>query len=96
MQPARAKDIREAIDKVAAIRPRRSDPSEPNSGTRLLPRVSNGKTQNNLRALKGVPSGLRIRVGANLKSSWRVWYTLDRRTGVTSVFEIAPREEAYR
>jgi hypothetical protein len=51
---------------------------------------------NNLRALKGVPNGFRNRVGANLKSRWRVSYTLDRRTGVTSVFEIAPREGAYR
>ena len=42
MQPAKAKDIREAIDKVAA------DPTAPN---------------NNLRALKGVPNGFRIRVG---------------------------------
>jgi hypothetical protein len=36
MQPAKAKDIREAIDKVAA------DPTAPN---------------NNLRPLKGVPTG---------------------------------------
>jgi mRNA-degrading endonuclease RelE of RelBE toxin-antitoxin system len=42
MQPTKAKDIREAIDKVAA------DPTAPN---------------NNLRALKGVPNGFRIRVG---------------------------------
>src|ERR1700730_13493799 len=50
MQPAKAKDIREAIDKVAA------DPTAPN---------------NNLRPLKGVPNGFRIRVG-----DWRVSYTL--------------------
>jgi hypothetical protein len=49
MQPAKAKDIREAIDKVAA------DPTAPN---------------NNLRALKGVPNGFRIRVGASLRSNW--------------------------
>jgi hypothetical protein len=42
MQPAKAKDIREAVDKVAA------DPTAPN---------------NNLRPLKRVPNGFRIRVG---------------------------------
>jgi mRNA interferase RelE/StbE len=67
MQPSKAKDIREAIDNVAA---------DPN---------------NNLRPLKGVPNGFRIRVG-----NWRVSYTLDRRAGVMSVFEIAPRGGAYR
>jgi len=75
MQPAKAKDIREAIDKVAA------DPTAPN---------------NNLRALKSVPNGFRIRVGAGLRSDWRVSYTLDRQAGVMSVFEIAPRGGAYR
>jgi len=75
MQPAKAKDIREAIDKVAA------DPTAPN---------------NNLRALKSVPNGFRIRIGASLRSNWRVSYTLDRQAGVMSVFEIAPRGGAYR
>jgi mRNA interferase RelE/StbE len=70
MQPAKAKDIREAIDKVAA------DPTAPN---------------NNLRALRGVQDGFRIRAG-----DWRVSYTLDRRAGVMNVFEIAPRGGAYR
>jgi mRNA interferase RelE/StbE len=70
MQPAKARDIRTAIDKAAA------DPTAPN---------------NNLRALKGVPNGFRIRVG-----DWRVSYTLDREAGVMSVFEIAPRGGAYR
>ena len=70
MQPAKARDIREAIDKVAA------DPTAPN---------------NNLRALRGVPNGFRIRVG-----DWRISYTLDRRAGVISIFEIAPRGGAYR
>jgi mRNA interferase RelE/StbE len=70
MQPAKAKDIREAIDKVAG------DPTAPN---------------NNLRALRGVPNGFRIRVG-----DWRVSYTLDRHASVMSVFEIAPRGGAYR
>jgi mRNA interferase RelE/StbE len=70
MQPAKAKDIREAVDKVAA------DPTAPN---------------NNLRPLKGVLNGFRIRVG-----DWRVSFTLDRQTGIMSVFEIAPRGGAYR
>jgi mRNA interferase RelE/StbE len=70
MQPAKAKDIREATDKVAA------DPTAPN---------------NNLRPLQAVPNGFRIRVG-----DWRVSFTLDRRAGVISVFEIAPRGGAYR
>ena len=65
MQPAKAKDIREAIDRVAV------DPFVPN---------------NNLRALKGVPNGFRIRVG-----DWRVSCTLDRHARVMSVFDIAPR-----
>ena len=75
MQPAKAEDIREAIDRVAA------DRTAPN---------------NNLRALKGVPNGHRTRVGASLRSNWRVSYTLDRQAGVMSIFEIAPRGGAYR
>ncbi len=70
MQLAKVKDIREAVDKVAA------DPTAPN---------------NNLRTLKGVPNGFRIRVG-----DWRVSYTLDRQADVMRVFEIAPRGGAYR
>jgi mRNA interferase RelE/StbE len=70
MQPAKVRDIREAIDTVAA------DPAAPN---------------NNIRPLKGVPNGFRIRVG-----NWRVSYTLDHRSGVMNVFEIAPRGGAYR
>ena len=70
IQPAKAKDIREAIDKVAA------DPNARN---------------NNLRTLKGVPDGFRIRVG-----DWRVSYTIDYEACVMSVFEIAPRGGAYR
>lgn len=69
MQPAKARDIREAIDKVAA----------------------DLAANNNIRALKGVPNGFRIRVG-----DWRVSYTLDHPGGVMIVFEIAPREGAYR
>jgi hypothetical protein len=43
---------------------------------------------NNLRALKYVSNGFRIRVGANLDPTG---YTLDRHASVMSVFEIAPR-----
>ena len=70
MQPAKARDIRQAIAGVAA------DPSARNP---------------NLRPLKGVPNGFRIRVG-----DWRVSYTLDRATGILDVYEIAPRGGAYR
>jgi mRNA interferase RelE/StbE len=70
MQPAKARDIRQAIARVAA------DPSARNP---------------NLRPLKGVPNGFRIRVG-----DWRVSYTLDRTADVLDVFEIAPRGGAYR
>jgi mRNA interferase RelE/StbE len=70
LQAPKARDIREAIDKVAA------DPAAPN---------------NNIRPLTAVPDGFRIRVG-----DWRVSYTLDRRSGTMSVFEIAPRGGAYR
>ena len=70
MQPAKARDIRQAIAGVAA------DPSARNP---------------NLRPLKGVPNGFRIRVG-----DWWVSYTLDRTAGVLDVFEIAPRGGAYR
>jgi mRNA-degrading endonuclease RelE of RelBE toxin-antitoxin system len=46
---------------------------------------------NNLRPLKGVPHGFRLRVG-----DWRVSYTLDRNAASINVFEIAPRRGAYR
>ena len=45
----------------------------------------------NLRPLKGVPNGFRIRVG-----DWRVSYTLDRAADILDVYEIAPRGGAYR
>jgi mRNA interferase RelE/StbE len=46
---------------------------------------------NNLRALRGVPNGFRLRVG-----DWRVSYTVDRATEAIDVFEIAPRGGTYR
>jgi mRNA interferase RelE/StbE len=65
-----------AEDIAAAVGRVAADPSAPN---------------NNLRALKGVPNGFRIRVG-----DWRVSYTVDREANVIDVFEIAPRGGAYR
>ncbi|HEX4080877.1 MAG TPA: type II toxin-antitoxin system RelE/ParE family toxin [Rhizomicrobium sp.] len=70
MQPAKARDIREAIDRVAA------DPLAPN---------------NNVKALKGIRDGYRIRVG-----DWRVSYVTDSASQALKVFEIAPRGGAYR
>lgn len=46
---------------------------------------------NNLRPLRGVPGGFRLRVG-----DWRVSYTFDPRGQKIRVFEIAPRGSAYR
>jgi mRNA interferase RelE/StbE len=46
---------------------------------------------NNIKPLRGVPNGCRVRVG-----DWRVSYTLDRVADVIEVFEIAPRGGAYR
>jgi len=65
-----------AADIRAALARVAVDPSAPN---------------NNLRPLKGVPYGFRLRIG-----DWRASYTLDRATGVIDVFEIAPRGGAYR
>jgi mRNA interferase RelE/StbE len=45
----------------------------------------------NLKPLKGVANGYRLRVG-----DWRVSYTLDRAEDVIVVFEVAPRGGAYR
>jgi mRNA interferase RelE/StbE len=59
-----------------AIKRIAADPSAPN---------------NNVRPLKGVPSGFRVRVG-----DWRVSYTIDREARVIDVFEVAPRGGAYR
>jgi len=70
MQPAKAKDITTAIDRIAA------DPSAPN---------------NNVRPLKGLSNGFRVRVG-----DWRVSYSIDREARVIDVFEVAPRGGAYR
>lgn len=70
MQPAKAADVVETVERIA------SDPSAPN---------------NNIRPLRGVRNGFRVRVG-----DWRVSYTLDRTAGLLTVFEVAPRGGAYR
>ena len=70
LQPAKARQIREAIATAAA------NPFAPN---------------NNVKALKGVRNGYRIRIG-----DWRVSYTIDRASQTLEVFEIAPRGGAYR
>lgn len=46
---------------------------------------------NNLKPLRGVRNGFRIRVG-----DWRVSFTFDYAAQVMDVFEIAPRGDAYR
>ena len=46
---------------------------------------------NNVRPLRGVPNGFRVRVG-----DWRVSYVIDRRRDVIEVYEVAPRGGAYR
>ncbi|HEV2301167.1 MAG TPA: type II toxin-antitoxin system RelE/ParE family toxin [Stellaceae bacterium] len=48
-------------------------------------------SNNNVRPLKGLPGGFRVRVG-----DWRVSYTIDHEAQVIDVFEIAPRGGAYR
>lgn len=65
-----------AEDIMAALERIAADPSAPN---------------NNVRPLKGIPNGFRIRVG-----DWRVSYTIDRDSSVIDVFEVAPRGGAYR
>jgi len=70
LQPAKARDIRDAIDRVAA------DPTAPN---------------NNIRPLRRVSGGFRIRIG-----DWRVSYLWDREADTIVIFEIAPRGGAYR
>lgn len=70
MQRAKADDIFEALDRIAA------DPFARN---------------NNVKPLKGVPNGYRVRVG-----DWRVSYIFDRHANVIEVFEVAPRGGAYR
>ena len=70
MQPAKARDILEAVERIAG------DPAAPN---------------NNIKPLRGVRDGYRVRVG-----DWRVSYLLDRAQDTLEVFEVAPRGGAYR
>ena len=68
VEPARAKRIRDAIERVHAA-----------------PRAKH----NNLKPLKGVKNGYRLRQG-----DWRVSFTVSG--GNMDVFEIAARGSAYR
>jgi hypothetical protein len=72
---------------------RRIQPAKAQDIRAAIARVAADPTApaNNLRPLKGVPQGFRIRVG-----DWWVSYALDRRAGVMRVFEITPRGGAYR
>lgn len=45
----------------------------------------------NLKPLRGVQGGFRVRFG-----DWRVSFTIDRATDTMEVFEVAPRGGAYR
>ncbi len=46
---------------------------------------------NNLKPLRGVKNGFRLRLG-----DWRVSFVRDARDGIIDVFEIQPRGKAYR
>jgi mRNA interferase RelE/StbE len=46
---------------------------------------------NNIRPLRGISNGYRVRVG-----DWRASYIIDRHAEVIEVFEVAPRGGAYR
>lgn len=46
---------------------------------------------NNLKPLKGIKDGFRIRVG-----DWRISYVIDRASRTMKVFEVAPRGGAYK
>jgi mRNA interferase RelE/StbE len=65
-----------AEDIMAAVDQIAADPSAPN---------------NNVRPLKGISNGFRVRVG-----DWRVSYTINREARLIEVFEVAPRGGAYR
>ena len=46
---------------------------------------------NNLRPLKGVKNGFRLRLG-----DWRISFVRDAKDGAVDVYEIQPRGKAYR
>ncbi len=50
-----------------------------------------GFQHNELKPLKGVPNGYRLRSG-----DWRISFILDQKAGRLEVFEVAPRGKAYR
>ena len=69
----------------------------PTAQRRTMQEVLNGIAgspkyrHNNLRPLKGVKNGFRLRLG-----DWRVSFVRDARDGIVDVFEIQPRGKAYR
>jgi mRNA interferase RelE/StbE len=78
-------------DAVKALRRmQRAKAEDINAAIRLIA-ADPWAANNNIRPLRGVPNGFRVRIG-----DWRVSYTLDRSGGVLEVFEIAPRGGAYR
>ena len=78
-------------DPVKALRRMQRAKAEDITGAVERVAVNPWASDNNLRPLKGVPNGFRLRVG-----DWRVSYTVDRDAAVIDVFEIAPRGGAYR
>ena len=71
----------------------RMQPAKALAILKVIHRVAADPTakNNNLKPLKGVERGFRIRV-----DDWRVSYTLDRSIDTIDVFEISPRGGAYR
>jgi mRNA interferase RelE/StbE len=80
-----ARDARKVLSRTQAAKAR--DIRQAIAGVAADPSARNP----NLRPLRGVRNGFRIRVG-----DWRVSYTLDRAAGILDVYEIAPRGGAYR
>ncbi len=85
MQIVIARDARKALSRMQSAKAR--DIRQAIAGVAADPSARNP----NLRPLKGIPNGFRIRVG-----DWRVSYTLDRAAGILDVHEITPRGGAYR
>ena len=85
MQIVIARDARKALSRM--------QPSKASDIRQAIARVAADLSSRNLnlRPLRGVPNGFRIRVG-----DWRVSYTIDRQAQVIDVFEVAPRGGAYR
>ncbi|HEX5317619.1 MAG TPA: type II toxin-antitoxin system RelE/ParE family toxin [Stellaceae bacterium] len=72
---------------------RRMQPAKAEDITTAVERIAADPfaPNNNVRPLKGITGGFRIRVG-----DWRVSCTIDREARTIDVFEVAPRGGAYR